>query len=74
MPNEKPYRFVFRCNQEEASLMRQAAKRERRSLNSFILQAAMARIELKRRIDTRLGRMDAARRMMAGAPELRPQK
>ena len=74
MPSEKPYRFVFRCNQEEAALMRHAARRERRSLNSFILQAAMARIELNRRIDTRLGRMDAARRMMAGAPELRPQK
>ena len=74
MPNEEPYRFVFRCSQEEAAQMRQAAKRERRSLNSFILQAAMARIELNRRIDNRLGRMDTARRMMGSRPEVPPQK
>jgi len=54
--------------------MRHAARRERRSLNSFILQAAMARIELNRRIDARLGRLDAARRILAGGPEMRPQK
>ena len=74
MPSEKPYRFVFRCNQEEAALMRHAARRERRSLNSFILQAAMARIELNRRIDARLGRLDAARTMLAGRPAPRPEK
>ena len=74
MPSEKPYRFVFRCSQEEAALMRHAARRERRSLNSFVLQAAMARIELNRRIDARLGRLDAARRILAGGPEVRPQK
>ena len=74
MPSEKPYRFVFRCSGEEAALMRHAARRERRSLNSFILQAAMARIELNRRIDVRLGRLDAARTMPAGRPGPRPEK
>jgi len=54
--------------------MRHAARRERRSLNSFILQAAMARIELNRRIDARLGRLDAARTMPAGRPGPRPEK
>ena len=54
--------------------MRHAARRERRSLNSFILQAAMARIELNRRIDARLGRLDAARTMAAARPGPRPEK
>ena len=74
MPSEKPYRFVFRCSREEAALMRHADRRERRSLNSFILQAAMARIELNRRIDARLGRLDAARTMAAARPGPRPEK
>ena len=74
MPSEKPYRFVFRCSGEEAALMRHAARRERRSLNSFILQAAMARIELNRRIDARLGRLDAARTVPAGRPGPRPEE
>ena len=74
MPSEKPYRFVFRCSQEEAALMRHAARRERRSLNSFILQAAMARIELNRRIDARLGRLDTARTVLAGRPGPPPAK
>ena len=54
--------------------MRHAARRERRSLNSFILQAAMARIELNRRIDARLGRLDTARTVLAGRPGPPPAK
>ena len=66
MDDQRPYRFLFRCSQEQAQHMHHAARRERRSLNSFILQAVATHIEINRRIDERLGRLDAARKTEKG--------
>ena len=66
------YSFLLRCTREEGEAMRRAAKGERRSLNSFILQAAMSRLELNRRIDERLGRLDNARKLRLANDAGRP--
>lgn len=54
--------FLLRCSQQEAGLIRAAARRERRSINAFIMHSVMIRLEIHRRTDERLGRLDAARR------------
>jgi hypothetical protein len=54
--------FLVRCSQQEADRIRDAARRERRSINAFILHSVMIRLEVHRRTDERLGRLDAARR------------
>jgi uncharacterized protein (DUF1778 family) len=54
--------FLVRCSDDEARLIRTAARRERRSINGFILHSVMIRLEVHRRTDERLGRLDAARR------------
>lgn len=57
--------FLLRCSQQEAAMIRAAARRERRSINAFILQSVMIRLEVHRRTDERLGRIAAARRNAA---------
>ena len=54
--------FLLRCSKNEAALIRDAARRERRSINAFIMHSVMIRLEVHRRTDERLGRADAARR------------
>ena len=54
--------FLLRCSENEADLIREAARRERRSINAFILHSVLIRLEIHRRTDERLGRLDAARR------------
>ena len=49
--------FLLRCSKNEADLIRDAARRERRSINAFIMQSVMIRLEVHRRTDERLGRL-----------------
>jgi uncharacterized protein (DUF1778 family) len=57
--------FLVRCSKQEAELIRAAARHERRSINAFILHAVMIRLEIHRRTDERLARLDAQRRSAA---------
>ena len=50
---------LVRCTTEEADAIRRAAKRERRSISGFILNAVMNRIAGQATIQQRLTRMDA---------------
>lgn len=59
---KKQKAFLVRCSQQEAALIRASARRERRSINAFILHSVMIRLEVHRRTDERIGRLDSARR------------
>lgn len=54
--------FLLRCSKKEADLIRETARRERRSINAFILHSILIRLEIHRRTDERLGRSDTSRR------------
>jgi uncharacterized protein (DUF1778 family) len=49
--------LLIRCSQEEAEKIRQAAKRERRTLSGYVLHAVMSRIASQEALLLRTGRM-----------------
>jgi len=52
---------LVRCSPEEADAIRRAAKRERRSISGFILNAVMNRIANQASIQQRLTKMETGR-------------
>ena len=51
--------LLVRCTPEEADAIRKAARRERRSISGFILNAVMNRISNQATIQQRLAKMAA---------------
>lgn len=43
--------FSVRCSEYELAKLREAAKRERRSLSAYVLNAAISRVEIQDRIE-----------------------
>lgn len=43
--------FSVRCSEYELAKLREAAKRERRSLSAYVLNAAISRVEVQDRIE-----------------------
>jgi hypothetical protein len=43
--------FSVRCSEYELAKLREAAKRERRSLSAYVLNAAISRVEIQERIE-----------------------
>jgi uncharacterized protein (DUF1778 family) len=42
--------LLIRCTEEEATAIREAARRERRTVSAFVLNAVMNRIKFQRRM------------------------
>jgi uncharacterized protein (DUF1778 family) len=64
--NKNRTAVLVRCSLEEADAIRRAAKRERRSISGFVLNAVMNRIASQHAIQERLARMEV------GKPKSRP--
>ena len=45
--------LLIHCSQEEADRIREAAKRERRTISGFVMNAVMSRFEIESRLATR---------------------
>jgi uncharacterized protein (DUF1778 family) len=43
--------LLVRCSEEEAAAIREAARRERRTMSGYILNAAMGRIAHQQKLD-----------------------
>jgi uncharacterized protein (DUF1778 family) len=52
--------ILIRCTEEEADLIRDAARKERRTVSGFILNAVQNRIQTRMRIEAELGRNQKA--------------
>jgi hypothetical protein len=46
--------LLIRCSKQEAEVIREAAKHERRTVSSYVLNAVMSRMSLQQRLGTGL--------------------
>jgi uncharacterized protein (DUF1778 family) len=61
--------LLVRCSEEEATAIREAARRERRTISGFILNAVLNRIANQQRIDPGWQRGEGRNRRARAAAE-----
>jgi len=59
--NSKRAALLVRCSSEEAQQIREAAKRERRTISGFILNSVMSRIAVQERLHDRMHKPEMKR-------------
>jgi hypothetical protein len=59
--NSKRTSLLVRCSPEEAHQIREAAKRERRTISDFILNAVMSRMAVQERLHNRMQQQEPKR-------------
>ena len=64
---EKRTALLVRCTEQEAEMIRAAARRERRTISGFILNAVMNRVSAQTRMQTELQRQPKAMRKAEAA-------
>jgi uncharacterized protein (DUF1778 family) len=57
--NDRTALLIY-CSQEERALIRHAAKRERRTISGFVMNAVMVRLDVESRIQERHRKRDEA--------------
>ena len=61
--------LLLRCSTEEAGAIREAAKRERRTISGFLLNAAMSRITNQRKLEAKWEEAGIGKRKARAASE-----